>query len=104
MKNDLKDGPGKLYHKNGVLEMSCMFAQDKPNDSHVRVFSNEGFPIYEGEIRKGFRQGLGRMWDYRGKLKFVGQFDGTHNYNRNKSGWHCDHVGKLVEYMGVEMK
>ena len=104
MKNDLKDGPGKLYHKNGLLEMSCMWAQDKQNDSRVRVFSNEGFPIYEGEYRKGFRQGLGRMWDYRGKLKFVGQFDGTHNYNRKKSGWHIDHVGKFVAFMGVEMK
>ena len=104
IKNDLKEGPGSIYHKNGILEMTCMWNNDKPNDSFVRVFSSEGFPIYEGTITKGFRKGFGRMWDMRGKLKCVGWFEGNHHYNRNKPGWNCDHVGKLVEYMGEEVK
>lgn len=64
------------------------------------MYSNEGFPIWEGKIGQGYRKGFGKMYDLRGKLVCMGWFEGSHNCDKSKPYFKKDHVGKFVENMG----
>ena len=99
--NGKRNGKGKQYYNNGKLFCEGEFVNDKllngkiysgVNNNYSEIINGKGFVkqyslfepdvlIYEGECLNGERNGKGKLYKYKGKLIFEGEFINNHRKN-----------------------
>lgn len=74
MQNGLKEGKGKLFHRNNILYYKGKFVDDLAESNYGKLFDKDGNLIYEGRISNGKKNGSGIEYHSNGKLKYKGNF------------------------------
>ena len=84
------------------MEFESDFKDGRLNGRFVRMFSDMGFPVFEGGYMNGYRYGFGKVYDNDGKLRVFGYFyDGSHGVMKSKPYFVRNGEGKFVDNMGM---